>query len=101
MSSMFSSYVWIRSAIFDYKHTSKQQQFTSPLKLIHSYCGWASMKFVNRLIIYYDFASSSFQANATLCIPQWPHGPQSISASMLQPLNESPLLELTEQMESI
>lgn len=47
MSSMFSSYVWTRSAIFIYKHTSKQQQFTSKLKLSHSYCGWASMKFVN------------------------------------------------------
>lgn len=53
------------------------------------------------LFIQCVFETFPFQPNAGYCLPPWPHPTQSLSASILQPLNESPLLELSEQMESI
>lgn len=41
------------------------------------------------------------QTNANLYAPPWPHGSHSLSPPTMQPLSESPILELTEQMESI
>lgn len=51
-------------------------------------------------VLFYYLYNAMKPTSSNLYPPPWPHSGLSLSPPM-QPLSESPILELTEQMESI